>query len=345
MHPRDFTTLRILDANANRAGEGLRVVEEYARFVLDDAHLTALCKSLRHDLAAVLAELPPAERLAARDTAADVGTGVTTPAEFSRADTASVAAANLARVQESLRVLEEYAKLLDAGLAERLEPLRYRAYTLARAIGITSESRRRLADLRLYVLIDGGPSLAACEQLAHSLIEAGAHALQLRDKRLSDRELLSRARRLRELTRGTNTLLVINDRADIAAAVQADGVHVGQEELPVKDVRAVVGPRMLIGVSTHSIEQARAAVLDGADYIGVGPTFPSGTKQFAAFPGLELLRQVAAEITLPALAIGGVTLENVSDVLAAGISRVAIAGAIAQADDPAAAAREFLRRL
>jgi thiamine-phosphate pyrophosphorylase len=349
----DAAVLRILDANANRAGEGLRVVEEYARFVLDDAHLTTLCKQLRHDLAAALSELPLAERLAARDTMADVGTGVTTSSEFIRADAASVAAASLSRVQESLRAIEEYAKLLPPAssqpdrepLAQRIESLRYRTYTLARAIGISAESRARLAGVRLYVLIDGGASLDECERFANSLIEAGVQALQLRDNRLTDRELIARARRLREVTRGTDTLLIINDRADVAFAVQADGVHVGQDELAVKDVRSVVGTRILIGVSTHSIEQARAAVLDGADYLGVGPTFPSGTKQFNAFTGLELLHAVAAEITLPAFAIGGITLDNLAEVQQAGFERVAVSGAIAKAADPAQAAREFRRRL
>jgi thiamine-phosphate pyrophosphorylase len=169
--------------------------------------------------------------------------------------------------------------------------------------------------------------------------------LQLRDKRLADRDLLGRARRLRELTRGTRTLFIMNDRPDLAALSHADGVHVGQEELTIADARAIVGPRVLIGVSTHALEQARAAMREGADYIGVGPTFPSETKQFDSFTGLELLRAVSAQIELPAFAIGGITLDNLSQVLAAGVERVAVSGAIAAAADPAAAAREFLGRM
>ena len=127
---------------------------------------------------------------------------------------------------------------------------------------------------------------------------------------------------------GTATLLIINDRPDLAALAQADGVHVGQEELSVKDARSIVGPDVLIGVSAHSIEQARQAVLDGANYLGVGPTFPSGTKQFDHFPGVELLRAVAAEIRLPAFAIGGITRENLGQVKSAGFTRMAVSGAI-----------------
>jgi thiamine-phosphate pyrophosphorylase len=178
-----------------------------------------------------------------------------------------------------------------------------------------------------------------------SLVEAGVDALQLRDKRLADCELVERACRLRELTRGAKTLAIVNDRPDIARLAGADGVHVGQEELSIKAARTIVGARALVGVSTHSIEQARAAVLDGANYIGVGPTFRSSTKNFSSLAGVELSRAVAAEIRLPAFAIGGITLDNIGEVLAAGVSRVAVSAAIVDAADPVSAARQFIDRL
>jgi len=341
--------LRILDASSNRAQEGIRVVEDYVRFVLDDRHLTELCKNLRHDLAAVLGHIPTEHRLAARETQADVGTGVTTSSEQSRGDLGDVLTANLVRLQQSLRSLEECGKLIDPDMAARLEQLRYRSYTLQRAVEITRRSLERLEDARLYVLIDGRSSLDEFRHLAESLVgapaEAGVHVFQLRDKRLDDRPLLERGRILRELTHRSNTLFIMNDRADLAALAHADGVHVGQEELSVKDARSIVGPEALVGVSTHSIEQARQAVLDGANYIGVGPTFPSGTKRFEQFPGLELLRAVAAEIRLPTFAIGGITEENLPEVLATGVHRVAVGGAIANADDPATVAQQMLATL
>jgi thiamine-phosphate pyrophosphorylase len=128
-------------------------------------------------------------------------------------------------------------------------------------------------------------------------------------------------------------LFIVNDRPDLAKLARADGVHVGQEELTVQEVRQIAGPEILVGVSTHDLHQARQAVLDGADYIGCGPTFPSETKPFDHFPGLDFLRQVAGEISLPAFAIGGITLQNLPQVLATGIRRVAVAGALAAADD------------
>ncbi len=336
--------LRILDAAANRAGEGLRVVEDYLRFVLDDRHLMSQAKQLRHDLAAALARLPANERLAARDTLADVGTDVSMPSEVRRDDPAGVVAASFKRIEQSFRSLEEFGKLIDADLAAGFESLRYRAYTLERAVAITAESLQRLAKARLYVLIDGRDSLAALAALAESLVAAGADVIQLRDKRLADRELLERARLLRKMTNGTSTLFIVNDRPDLAALAGADGVHLGQYELGVKDARAIVGPRALVGVSTHSLDQARQAVLAGASYIGVGPTFASGTKSFERLAGIELLRQVAAEIRLPAFAIGGITAENVRDVLATGANRIAVSGAVLTVTDPAGAVRE-LRQL
>jgi thiamine-phosphate pyrophosphorylase len=253
--------------------------------------------------------------------------------------------ANFQRTLQALRSLEEFSKTVAPEAAVRLEQLRYRAYTLERTVGIASDSVARLANALLYVLVDGRSSPDEFATLASSLVSAGVAMIQLRDKRLADRELLARARLLVEIAHQADALVIMNDRPDLAVLAGADGVHVGQEELTVADARRILGPRGLVGVSTHSIEQARAAVLEGASYIGAGPTFPSGTKEFSEFTGTELLRAVHAEIRLPAFAIGGVTLENLGQVLGTGFTRVAVSGAIVEANDPAAAARQFLATL
>jgi thiamine-phosphate pyrophosphorylase len=343
----DVPTLRILDAAANRAAEGLRVVEDFCRFALDDCHLTVLVKELRHDLTETLTALPREDRHAMRDTQTDVGTSITTPSEELRTDAADVCVASCERVKQSLRSLEEFSKTLAPEVSGRLEALRYRWYTVEKAI----TSRLRLSDslveqAKLCVLIDGSFS----ESKVRALIESDVGMIQLRDKNLSDRELLSVATRVRDICHNPTVeaegcLLIINDRPDIAAAVDADGVHLGQDDLPVKAARQILGPRKIIGVSTHNIEQARQAVLDGADYIGVGPTFQSTTKSFETFPGMTLLKQVAEEISLPAFAIGGITLEKMDEVLATGIKRVAVSGAIAKADEPGEVAKHFVARL
>jgi thiamine-phosphate pyrophosphorylase len=344
-NPSYVGALRVLDAAANRAREGLRVVEDHARFVDNDRFLMRELKQLRHDLAAALARLPTGQLLACRDTVADVGTTIHTEEEAARVDEKAVVAANFKRLQESLRSLAEFGKLIDPAFAAEIEQMRYRSYSLERAAHLTRRSLGRLGEARLYVLVDGCETLLAFETLVSQLIEAGVHMLQLRDKRLDDRTLLARARRLRELTSGTSALWIMNDRPDLAVLAEADGVHVGQEELSVNDARRIVGPDMLIGVSTHSIEQARQAMLDGADYLGLGPTFPSGTKEFEGFPGLDFLRQTAAEIVRPTFAIGGITLGNLGEVLATGIRGVAVGQAVTAAEDPAHAVRAMLTML
>lgn len=335
------TLLRILDANRNRCLEGLRVVEEYLRFVWEDQHLVSLCKQLRHDVASALQDVPLGDLHLARDTLQDVGTAVATTTEYQRAHVWSVVAANWSRVQQALRSLEEYAKIIAPQAAPGLEALRYRAYTMERAVTVLSTSVDRLAAARLYVLVDGRSSLSEFCRLVEQLVQGGADVLQLRDKKMADRELLERAHALRELTRPHDVLFIVNDRADLAVLAHADGVHVGQEEISVKDARAVVGIHALIGVSTHTIEQARQAVLSGANYLGCGPTFPSATKEFAQFPGPEFLRQVSREIRLPAFAVGGIGPANIAQVCAAGFSRVAVSHSVVDAADPALAAQQL----
>ncbi|MCA9267078.1 MAG: thiamine phosphate synthase, partial [Planctomycetales bacterium] len=337
--------LRIVDAAANRAGEGLRVVEDVVRFALDDAHLTNVCKQIRHELASALAPLPLADRLRARETTCDVGIAVDSPDEYARRDLAQVLAANFVRVEQALRSLEEVLKVALPGAVRAVEQLRYRTYTLQRVAEITRAASTKLVEAAVYVLLDGRDSQGQFREMAQAIVAAGAAVVQLRDKRLSDAELLARGRVLRDVTRGTPTLFIMNDRPDLAVLADADGVHVGQDELSVHDVRKIIGPERLVGVSTHNIEQARAAVLAGADYLGVGPTFASTTKTFETLAGLEFVRAVAAEIRLPAFAIGGITPDNVGQVVAAGLRRVAVGAAVIESPVPAAVIQELTSRL
>ncbi len=341
----EIDTARILDAGANRAREALRVVEDYCRFALDDVFLTSELKRLRHALTATLADLPAQRLLEARETRRDVGTTITGAGEHDRPSLLAVAQANLKRLQETLRSLEEFAKVRNPALAPALEQLRYHSYTLERAIVLGTSARQRLASAWLYILVSGSGCQAALDWTIQEAAAGGAQIVQLREKNLTDRALLERARQVRQWTRTAGVLFILNDRPDIARLVEADGVHLGQDELPVKEARRIVGPDALIGVSTHDLEQVRQAVLDGASYIGVGPTFASATKSFTEFAGLEFVRQVAAETSLPAFVLGGVSLETIAAAVAAGARRVAVSHAIGQAADPRAVAAELRRRL
>jgi thiamine-phosphate pyrophosphorylase len=199
--------------------------------------------------------------------------------------------------------------------------------------------------VRLYVLITESLCKRAWIEVAEQAILGGADCLQLREKNLEGSELLKRAHQLVELCRRHNVLCIVNDRPDIAVLSGADGVHLGQADLPVLQVRKLVGRSKLIGVSTHNIGQAKRAVLDGADYIGIGPVFRSSTKPRDILPGLGFALQVASEVTIPAVAIAGITIGNVDEVLATGIRAVAVTAAVIGADDPREAARTLKRKL
>ena len=182
--------------------------------------------------------------------------------------------------------------------------------------------------------------------IASAALAGGADMIQLRDKTGDLRALLPQARAIQALCRSLGAVFIVNDRLDLALAAGADGAHVGQEDLPAEAARALLPPGRILGVSTHSREQAEAAREGGADYIGFGPMFPTGTKETGYTPrGVEMLRQMRATVSLPILAIGGITLENVAEVIGAGATAPAVISAIVAAPDIAAAAAEFSRRI
>ncbi len=332
--------LRILDANANRAREALRVLEDYARFALNHDPWSARLKEIRHALAEAIGPLLP-DAILHRDTPGDVGTDNKTASESHRPDLEAVVVAAGKRLGEALRVLEEVAKVLSPAAALAVERLRYEFYDLEQAIARTLRPAGRMADVRLYVLVTESLCRRPWIETAELAIAGGADCIQLREKSLESGELLLRAKQLVALCRKHNALCIINDRPDIALLSDADGVHLGQQDLPAVEARKLLGHRKIIGVSTHQIEQARQARLDGADYIGVGPIFPSSTKPRETLAGLDYARQAAAQVPLPAIAISGISAENVGQVLQAGVRGVAVSSAIISSDDPQAAAQSI----
>lgn len=389
---------RLIDASANRAREALRVLEDFVRFILDDPGKTRQLKEFRHEFKEILVPFCIRRRLEARNTDQDVGTDIEGIGEYRRQSPQDVLSANFARLQESLRSLEEFSKLEEPLLARKFEQLRYQSYTLhkdfclaktkgdekdpvpisnvsSNSVEDNKEEKQNHVDLldkatnairnmlgepsfkpkllensRLYVLLDCRKDEEDFKQIVQQLIDGGVDIIQLRDKKADDRTLLARSRILRELL-GTDKkiLFIMNDRPDLARLAEADGVHVGQDELSISDVRMIVGEDVLVGVSTHDIRQARQAVLDGADYIGVGPVFESSTKNvvelYERLPGLDFLREVSEDIIIPAFAIGGIKQENLQEVLGSGIRRVAVSAAILNAEDPRKAARDLAERL
>jgi thiamine-phosphate pyrophosphorylase len=334
----DSALLRLLDANANRAREGLRVVEDYVRFVLGNRGLSADLKDLRHELAAATRFFAD-DAIYHRDTPGDVGTTSKTEQELARADVQQVVIAAGKRLGEAMRAIGEYLKVLSPEDAAAVERLRYRFYSLEQQIAFSFRADERMPGVQLYVLITASVCRRPWLEAAEEAILGGADCIQLREKELEGRELLDRARRLVAVCRGYDIPCIINDRVDIALLSDADGVHVGQADLPAREVRRMIGRQKILGVSTHNIEQARQAVQDGADYIGVGPFFRSPTKPRDFTAGPEYAREVAKEIHIPSVAIAGITLENIDQVLETGIRAVAVtAAAVGQSDTRGAAA-------
>lgn len=344
MEPR---ILRLLDANCNRVREALRVLEDYARFVLDHDGLCGSLKSLRHEFQSATASLQ-ARAIASRDTAGDVGTGITTQTELQRESTAAVITAAGKRLSEALRTIEEYLKTEDSASAARVEQLRYRAYDVEKLILLTlSPGRERMAGVPLHVLI----TEALCHQpwltVAEQALQGGAGCLQLREKTMEGGELLRRARQLAALCHRYNAVCIINDRPDIALLSGADGVHVGQGDLPATAARQLLGLDKIIGVSTANLDQAKQAVIDGADYVGCGPVFTSSTKPKDYLVGLDYAAAATKTLPIPAVAISGITPDNIDSLAIAGVRSIAVSSAVISTTDPKAAAqrlREGLRK-
>ena len=211
----------------------------------------------------------------------------------------------------------------------------------------TLHAPRSTFDLGLYVLTDEGlargrPTL----DVVAAAIRGGADAIQLRAKGLTTRQQVDVGRALRALTREAGVLFIVNDRADVAVAVDADGVHVGPDDLPPADARAIVGPDRIVGVSAGTVEEALAARDAGADYLGVGAIYATATKADAGSPvGPGRIAEIKARVDLPMVGIGGINRYNLGDVIAAGADGVAVIGAVVVAEDVEAAARELKVRL
>jgi thiamine-phosphate pyrophosphorylase len=355
------STLRILDANFNRAREALRVMEEFARFVLDDALLSSSCKMLRHDLAnaAVVLQFNLQTKaiasgdnhattapflVANRDIVYDVGRETKTLAESQRHDSAAVVIASAKRLSEALRAMEEYGKVLDSDFAAATEMLRYRGYELERRFALTISARARFSGVRLYVIVTEALCRADWFATAQAALDGGADCLQLREKNLPDLELLSRARQLSDLCGKREKLFIMNDRADIAAAANAHGLHLGQDDLPLSAARRIMPSGAIIGLSTHTLDQVKNAATQCPDYIAIGPMFTSETKPQSHLATPQLVSQARDLTSLPLVAIGGITAQNAAQVVDAGAECLCVCSAVISSPDPAAAA-SMLRSL
>lgn len=322
------SAFRILDATLNRAREALRVVEDIARFHHDDAAAAAALKAARHALD--LRARPWArELLLARDTARDVGRGGDLPVHRARS-LREVLAANVKRAGEALRAIEEIAKGRIPALSREAHRRRFELYAVEKGL---ADPARRLPAARLYVILDPSVTRRPLARVAAEAVRGGADVLQLRQKPGPDLELARAIRRA-----APDAIFIVNDRPDVAIASGADGVHLGQDDMPVADARRLgVG---IVGATSHSLAEARRAKAAGADYVSCGPMFPTAQKPGLAPEGFTYLAALK-RLGVPFFCIGGITKENATPRMV----RAAVCSGVIRAADVAGAARAIRARL
>ena len=338
---------RIIDVNYNRAREGARVVEEFARFVLNCSSLSSRVKKLRHDLCKAVSGLDQNRLLASRDSVHDVGFGLEVAGQLRRSEPMDVFIAAAKRLPEALRALSESISTIDPVIAAAIEKLRYDAYTLEKDIHLSVVTGMKYSKVRLYVLLDGSLG-AELDRVARKCIAGGADCLQLRCKNLSDKQVYGLAEVLVGICRESGVISIINDRADIAIAVDADGVHLGQDDISVESVRKLQNSPLIIGLSTHNMAQLSDAIEQRPDYVGIGPAFPTTTKPDIQIAGLDYVRQALDHLSDSGIGhavIGGVNMENVDRVIEAGARTIAVCSAVTASDDPEGSCRNLKAKL
>ena len=334
---------RIIDANLNRASEGLRVIEDGVRFLLNEKNLTLKTKELRHFLLRGVGRILGKDQgklIAFRDVPGDVGALLKDENWVVWAD---LIKANFRRVEEAQRSLEEFSKLISPALSEHFKKVRFEVYLLDKEIQL---KLNRKLDLGLYVITPPRSiPQGEFQEKVLQVIEGGAKVIQLREKSLTDFSFFQKAKALRKII-PPRVLYLINDRVDIAVASEADGVHLGGDDLPLSAARQILGDDKIIGISTHSLEEAEKAVREGADYIAVGSIFSSPTKPEAGpGRGVEIISLIKSRVNIPLVAVGGITLKNLEEVIKAKADGIALISAIFGQKDILGATREFTRRI
>jgi len=325
-----FNIYRIIDVNLNRATEGLRVVEEICRFVLEDKKLTLEVKKLRGNLRM-------GRKLSIRHALSDVGRGLYPEKEGKRRGIEDIFRANIKRAQEAVRCLEEFSKLIGPAPGRKFKQIRFKLYDLEKRIAARLGRYQKL-DFDLYIVTD---PMRDHVKAARDAVAGGAKIIQLRDKNAPKGQIVKWARQIRRIA----PILIINDYVDIVNKVGADGVHLGQEDLKktsIAKVRSVLGEDKIIGISVQNVPQALKAEKLGADYVAPGPMFATPGKPGLKPLGLIMLRKIMKKVKIPVVAIGGINESNIYNVRKTGCRRAAVIRAVLEKKNMRGAARKLI---
>lgn len=327
-------TYRIIDANINRMAEGIRVLEDHSRFITENKEINTRLRDIRHKARKVLKEFD-SDLISARESLSDNGLEISGKSKLdNKATDKELILSNFKRIQEAVRSIEENLKIIgEYDKGKQFEQIRFEVYDI---------EKQYMSSLK-FILPEGIYGLTAEKyskgrsniEVVKEMIKAGIKIVQYREKEedKSKKEMLKECLEIRELTRDKNALFIVNDHLDIAILSKADGIHLGQDDLSVQDIKKING-NLIIGVSTHSPEQAQKAISDGANYIGVGPIFTTKTKKNVCDAvGLEYLEYIVKNTGIPFVAIGGIKEENIHEVIKKGAKSIALVTEIVGAEN------------
>jgi thiamine-phosphate pyrophosphorylase len=313
---------RILDVNLNRLDESLKLIEDITRFHIERKEALSQTRKIRRDFLHLKCSLPLSAIIGSRQSHKDPGRKKKFDITSKRSYT-DLLLANLSRAKESSRTIEEVLKTIEPRLSNSAKNIRFQIYDLEKDIVVSHTKKFNPA---LHAIIDEKYlNLMDLEKAVRTMVNNGATMIQLRAKIMEDSDFLRNARKIRKIIRTANVKFIINNRVDIALACRADGVHVGQTDMSVRDVRKIAGDIFIVGASAHNLKQAIRAETQGADYLGVGAVFPTRTKYDARVCGLRTLRSICERVKIPVIAIGGITDRNYRAVLRTGAAGIAVA--------------------
>jgi len=343
-YPKDAEDLRIyqiIDANLDRAREGLRVLEDWARFGLSKEKYVEKIKNFRQILGKNHLEVYKKSR----NYIDDQCKGLTHQEQIKRKTPYQIISSNAGRVQEALRVIEEFSRLHNHELSQIASEIRYEIYTLE--IDLLSLSKRNkseeiLKENDLYVITDQKDNLLG---IIEDILIAGVKIIQHRFKNGTDKDHLEEAIKIKSLCERYNSLFIINDRVDIALASNADGIHLGQDDLDLRTARKLLGYSKIIGISVNNEIDISNAIKDGCDYIGIGPVFKTSTKKDKKPLGIKKIKTLTKDLNIPWFAIGGIKSNNISYLKRNGFKKVALVSQLMNSEDPKEDAIMILKEL
>ena len=318
--------LRLLDANMNRSVEGVRVLEETARILLNDGALTSSIKDIRHSIVHIVKEEKILGRfmIFARDSERDVLRDGETISEQTRTDIISVVHANASRAQEAIRTMEEFVKISFPGISEKFKVIRFKLYDIEKSLVSRIYSRELINKKRLglYIVIDNefmeGNDIY---EITRGIVGKGAGTIAYLESKLSDLLYLSNAERVLDACRDEDVTMLLFNRLDIAMIVGADGIHMEPDNISVRACRRISGHEFVIGTTVSDLRNPDYEMIDGADYIIVNPVIDNN---LGFQDNFKALQQIVSTLPTPVVAMGGITLENLQIVLDSGVAGIAV---------------------